>query len=117
MSPKTIRKNDSKDYGFDTGCGKISITFRLDNDKKPINCKAFFGKSGVCGHSQVEAISRLIKILIKHNIALPEIVRQLKGIQCSSQREDVLSCADAIGKAIEALMEDLTPTKQGAVIN
>lgn len=106
MSPK-IRKNDSKDYGIDTGCGKMSVIFRLDAKKQPINCKVLFGKSGVCGASQTEAISRLIKILLKNNIALPEIVKQLKGIQCSSQTENVKSCADAIGIAMEEFMKDM----------
>lgn len=108
MSPK-IRRSDSKDYGLETGCGKINVVFRLDANKKPINCKIAFGKSGVCGASQTEAISRLIKILLKHNVALPEIIKQLKGIHCSSQTPDITSCADAVGKALEVLMEELTP--------
>lgn len=107
MSPK-IRKNDSKDYGLETGCGKINVVFRLDANKKPINCKIAFGKSGVCGASQTEAISRLVKILLKHNVELSTIVKQLKGIHCSSPAESITSCADAVGKALEVLMEDLT---------
>ena len=111
MSPK-IRKNDSKDYGLETGCGKINIVFRLDENKNPINCKVMFGKSGVCGASQTEAISRLVKILLKHYVAIPMIVKQLKGIHCSQQTEYITSCADAVAKAMEALQEDLMLTEK-----
>jgi len=107
MSPN-IRKAESKDYGIDTGCGKMDIVFRLDKDKKPVNCKIFFGKSGVCGTSQTEAISRLVKILLKNNVALEAIIKQLKGIHCSSQTRTVTSCADAVAQSLEELRGDLS---------
>ena len=114
MSPK-VRKHNAKDYSLDTGCGKICVTFRLDEKNNPINCKVAFGKSGVCGSSQTEAISRLVKILLKHNIAIPMIIKQLKGIHCSQQTEYITSCADAVAKAMEALEEDLALIKNQVI--
>lgn len=106
-----IRKRDAKSYSIDTGCGKLDTTFYLGTDKTPTNCKSNFGKSGGCGHSQVEAISRLIKLLLKHGSPLTEIHKQLIGIQCGNATPDgVLSCADAIGKEVGVLMDDLNLT-------
>ncbi|HEX8948185.1 MAG TPA: TSCPD domain-containing protein, partial [Dissulfurispiraceae bacterium] len=63
------------------------------------------GKAGGCAASQAEAIGRLISLSLRSDIEPEEIVKQLKGISCHQpswyEGGRVLSCSDAIAKAIE----------------
>lgn len=93
------------------GCGNLYIT--ANYDEKGI-CEVFtnLGRAGGCP-SQSEATSRLISIALRAGISAEAIIEQLKGIRCHStlmQRGkgdkgiNVLSCPDAIGKALEKVM-------------
>jgi ribonucleoside-diphosphate reductase alpha chain len=88
-----------------TGCGKMYITVNEDDRGA---CEVFtqLGKSGGCTSSQAEAISRLISLALRSGVNQNEIIRQLKGIRCLSstlaQGGAILSCADAVAKALEA---------------
>lgn len=93
------------------GCGNLYIT--ANYDEKGI-CEVFtnLGRAGGCP-SQSEATSRLISIGLRSGISAESIIEQLKGIRCHStlrQRGkgnneiNVLSCPDAIGKALEKVM-------------
>jgi hypothetical protein len=91
-----------------TGCGWLYVTVN-HTDWKPVEVLARLGKSGGCAASQVEGISRLVSLLLQGGVRGDSVVRELKGICChrarvSEENEDdrVLSCADAIGKALEA---------------
>ncbi|MDD3002032.1 MAG: vitamin B12-dependent ribonucleotide reductase [Candidatus Riflebacteria bacterium] len=90
------------------GCGNLYVT--VNSDEKGI-CEVFtsLGRNGGCP-SQSEATARLISMALRAGIDVQEIIDQLKGIRCMStlKREGtmaggmrVLSCPDAIGKAIE----------------
>ncbi|OGR01613.1 MAG: ribonucleoside-diphosphate reductase, adenosylcobalamin-dependent [Deltaproteobacteria bacterium RIFOXYA12_FULL_61_11] len=88
-----------------TGCGSIYVTINVDESGQPFELFTTMGKAGGCASSQAEAISRLISYLFRTG-ANPEIVfQQLRGISCHrlswDQGNKVLSCADAIGQALE----------------
>ncbi len=87
-----------------TGCGALYVTVNTLEGR-------FFelfirgGKAGGCAASQCEAIGRLISLAWRNGIEPDDIVMQLKGISCQrpskEEGEEILSCADAVAKAIE----------------
>jgi len=84
------------------GCGKLYVT--VNSDDQGI-CEVFTstGEEGCAALS--EAVSRLISITIRSGIEIDSILKQVSGIRCITCIADdsthVLSCPDAIGKAIE----------------
>jgi ribonucleoside-diphosphate reductase alpha chain len=108
MAPKTkprprpdITKGMTKKYNIG-GCGKLYVT--VNSDDFDI-CEVFTntGEEGCAALS--EAVSRLISITIRSGIDIDSILKQVEGIRCITCIADnstrVLSCPDAIGKAIE----------------
>lgn len=103
------------------GCGNLYITVNYDD--KGI-CEVFtnLGRAGGCP-SQSEATSRLISIALRSGLDVKSIIEQLKGIRCHStlrQRATnkdikVLSCPDAIGKALERVMNTYVEVEDRAV--
>lgn len=87
-----------------TGCGNFYVTINEDN-KGLFEIFAHMGKSGGCAASQTEAISRLVSLALRSGVEIEAILKQIKGIRCPSPYWDkgniVLSCPDAIAKAIE----------------
>jgi ribonucleoside-diphosphate reductase alpha chain len=73
------------------------------------------GKAGGCAASQSEALSRLISYALRCGSDLAHIINQLKGIRCHQIAWDkgnqILSCADAIGQAIERFITHSNPNK------
>ena len=89
---------------MDTGCGKLFVIMN-DDEFGPREVFANMGKAGGCAASNTEALGRLISLAFKKGAAPAEIVEHLKGIRCHVPYgigpNATLSCADAIGKAIE----------------
>ncbi len=89
---------------MDTGCGKLFIIMN-DDEYGPREVFANMGKAGGCASSNTEALGRLISLALKKGAGVGEIVEQLKGIRCHVPYglgpNATLSCADAIGKALE----------------
>jgi len=83
-------------------CGKLYVT--VNSDEKGI-CEVFTntGEEGCAALS--EALSRLISVSIRAGIDMTSITHQVLGIRCITCIADrdtrVLSCPDAIGKALE----------------
>jgi ribonucleoside-diphosphate reductase alpha chain len=73
------------------------------------------GKAGGCAQSQCEAIGRLISIDLRSGGNLERIIKQLKGISCHMRYgfgpNTVLSCSDAVGKALEQATTSMTEIK------
>ena len=88
-----------------TGCGNLYVTINEDENGKPFEVFTNIGKAGGCAASQAEAIGRLISLALRSNVEPEEIVQQLKGISCHqpswNEGGKVLSCSDAIAKALE----------------
>ena len=89
---------------METGCGKLFVIMN-DDEYGPREVFANMGKAGGCASSNTEALGRLISLALKKGASSQEIVEQLKGIRCHVPigigPNATLSCADAIGKAIE----------------
>ncbi|MBM4339309.1 MAG: vitamin B12-dependent ribonucleotide reductase [Deltaproteobacteria bacterium] len=88
-----------------TGCGNIYVTVNEDEDGRLFEIFNQIGKAGGCAASQSEALGRLVSLAFRSNIEPDDIIRQLKGISCHMpvwhQNGKVLSCSDAVAKAIE----------------
>ncbi|MFN3396245.1 MAG: vitamin B12-dependent ribonucleotide reductase [Thermodesulfovibrionales bacterium] len=88
-----------------TGCGNIYVTINEDEKGHLFELFTSMGKAGGCAASQAEAIGRLVSLAFRSNIDPAEVVKQLKGISCHQQTWSnggkILSCSDAIAKAIE----------------
>ena len=95
------------------GCGTLFTTANRDEAGL---CEVFaaLGKAGGCP-SQSEATCRAPSVALRSGVAPAALIEQLKGIRCLSTclaRKDngdiaVLSCPDAIARAIEEALGDL----------
>lgn len=90
------------------GCGtNLFITINED-DESLAELFLSLGKSGGCVASHIEAMGRLISLALRSQIEPDEIIIQLKSIRCPSPifgpEGPVLSCADAVAKAIERFL-------------
>ncbi len=84
------------------GCGKLFVTVNSDEDGI---CEVFIntGEEGCSPFS--EALGRMISVALRAGMDPEEVIEQVRGIKCVGCIVDpetkVLSCPDAIAKAIE----------------
>jgi ribonucleoside-diphosphate reductase alpha chain len=103
------RKLTGSTYQMETGCGPMYVTINEDDEGLQFELFNMVGKAGGCAASQCEAIGRLVSLSWRSGMAPEPIVKQLIGISCHKPhglgRNKVVSCADAIAKAIQQHME------------
>lgn len=84
------------------GCGKLYVT--VNTDEHGI-CEVFTNTGEEGCAALTEVVGRLLSISIRSGMDLEEIKSQVEGIRCitciADPNTSVLSCPDAIGKAIE----------------
>ena len=99
-----------------SGCGSLFVTINRD-EKGPFEVFTNLGKAGGCP-SQSEATARTLSVALRSGIEPEILIEQLKGIRCLStiarrkdnKNIDVLSCPDAIARALEAAIgQDYEP--------
>jgi ribonucleoside-diphosphate reductase alpha chain len=94
-----------------TSCGKLYVTINRD-EQGIFEIFNQMGKAGGCAASQSEAIGRLVSLALRSGVQPDQIIKQLKGISChlptwGGNGGKILSCADAVSKAIEWYMENV----------
>ena len=101
------RKTKGQTIKFRMGCGTLFVNVNKDDNGL---CEVFanLGKAGGCP-AQSEATCRVVSAALRSGVEPTVLIEQLKGIRCLStvtRRKDnkdidVLSCPDAIARAIE----------------
>ncbi len=93
---------------METGCGNLYVTTN-ETTEGPFELFASIGKTGGCAASQTEAIGRLVSLSLRSGVDAYAVARQLRGVRCPypswNRGNKVLSCADAIGQALEKFLE------------
>ncbi len=91
-------------YKLKTAYGHLYVTINED-ETGPFEVFASLGKAGGFFSAQTEAITRLISLALRSNVATEEVISQLKGIRgpdvLFSNGETLYSLPDAIGKLLE----------------
>ena len=92
-------------YQMQTGCGMLYVT--INEDKSGLfELFTTMGKAGGCAASQCEAIGRMVSLAWRSGVQARQVIKQLLGISCHAQSgfgdNKILSCADAVAKAIQA---------------
>jgi len=90
-------------YRMQTGCGPLYVTINEDEEGL-FELFTTIGKAGGCAASQSEAIGRMVSLAWRSGVQPKQVVKQLLDISCHSPsgfgENKVLSCADAVAKAI-----------------
>jgi ribonucleoside-diphosphate reductase alpha chain len=125
-TPQPIRKKSRVRKGdtFDivTGCGKMYVTIN-SQENVPYECLISFGEAGGCVTSQCEVLAKLTSLCLQFRIPIPRIIKRIKGIRCSKpgfgEGGIVLSCPDAVAKALEDYLSETSETTkiEGGVID
>lgn len=98
--------------------GNIYTTLNHLDDGTPIEIFSTIGKSGADMESCTEAIGRLLSLLLRYKVPLPDMIDQMKGISGSQPVWDgdgksVLSVPDAIARSLEHLTGHVQVVKSG----
>jgi ribonucleoside-diphosphate reductase alpha chain len=94
-----------------SGCGNMYTTLNRDDDNNLYELFCQIGKRGGCASAWSEALGRIITKAIRcEQLTADEVIRQLRGISChqpvfAGRHGKVLSCPDAIGKALEIYLK------------
>ena len=109
MSPKNNRPKILQGVTMEipSPCGKIYVVVNSINDV-PQEIFVRFGKQGSCSSTISNALAVTISYSLRSGTSIADIVKGLKGNTCHRppaylDGKKVLSCVDAIGKAIETM--------------
>src|SRR5258708_32689665 len=84
----------------------VNLFVAINEDHQgPFEIFASLGKSGGFFSAQTEAITRMISLALRSNIAIEEIIDQIKGIRgpdvSFADGQTIYSLPDAIGKILD----------------
>jgi len=124
LSPRPrTHKTKGQTTKFRMGCGTLFVS--VNKDAKGL-CEVFANlvKAGGCP-SQSEATCRAVSAALRCGVDPKVLIEQLKGIRCLStitRRKtnkdiDVLSCPDAVARAIEDALEENCETAEIFAVN
>lgn len=94
------------------GCGNLYLTVN-EITFRPVRVFARVGKTGCCQKALLEAIGRLVTIMLEKGDPLDRIIHTLVGIRCaeatmasirhklSGETETCTSCMDALAKELK----------------
>ena len=111
MSGKTPRKRPHVMHGTTTkfkigNCGNLYVT--VNEDEQGV-CEVFVNIGGEGCPPLSEAVGRLISLALRSGIEIDAVLKQIQGIRCigcvSDEDTVVLSCPEAISRAIEAQLK------------
>jgi hypothetical protein len=106
------------------GCGNMYLRVNVIH-MRPVRVFIAVGKSGCCQRALLEAVGRLVTIMLERGDQLERIIHTLVGIRCSEasfgsarttdagEREVCLSCLDALAKELK---EFIVPQHYGPEI-
>lgn len=98
-------------YRMETGCGHLYVTVASDGNGYT-EVFARMGKAGGCTTCQNDAMAVMITTAMRFGVPAGELIHRLKGIKCGnstpgiSEEDRILSCPDAIGKALERFINE-----------
>ena len=106
-------------YSMQTGCGKLFVTIN-ESEKKLFEVFATMGKSGACVSAFAETTGRLLSLCFRSEVSYDEVIKQLINVRCNKPcgfgDKSVLSCPDAVAKALKTYLEDkMTQEKNESV--
>lgn len=89
-----------------TGCGSLFITINGSEELNPAEIFAVLGKGGGCAYCQNDALAIAITVGLRHGVPVEEYIKKLKGVRCPNPRLKILSCPDAMARALENYIEN-----------
>ena len=104
--PQTLRSTTHRSR---CACGNIYVTITVDDDGNPVEIFLCKGHAGSCIWSFLVIISRLASTALRYGVSPEEILKQVSDEKCSEsihQAPVLLSCGDAIAKAIRRVLEE-----------
>jgi len=87
-----------------TGCGNAYIT--ISNSGQPFHMSCILGKTGGCAAAHMSVLSKVITEAINHGVPKEVIIKHLSDTTCPHSGGIILSCPDAIAKALEETHND-----------
>ena len=102
--PRPKRLNGTTEVFNVGGCGALYVTVNKDDDGNVLEIGAMTGRASGCS-ALINSLNRNISTSLRHGVPIDAIIEQLVGIRClvcvADPQTQVLSCADAIGRAIQ----------------
>lgn len=98
----------SKTFKLTTGCGSIYVTVTLGEGGEILGVLAKLGKAGGCPSCTTGAICSMATVALGAGAKPVELAMKLKGMLCHQVNPlaEIVSCADAIGQALEKAIGD-----------
>jgi len=110
-----------KNYKFVTGCGGLFVNINETENGKPVELFATIGKSGNCQKCNMEALGRMVSLSFRNHVPVEKIIKQLLSIGCHKPfgmgPKKILSCPDAIAKALKRYAEEKGNKEIQKIIN